>query len=97
MLIRPVEADDLDLLEAWRPTGLTRWHAARYGRQLSGGSTYLIAWAAPAEPIGVCSIKWTGCDAPEVAAALPGCPELSGLEVWPESRRENAAVRRSED
>ncbi|MEV5107392.1 GNAT family N-acetyltransferase [Streptomyces massasporeus] len=37
--------------------------------------------------MGHAEIRWTGCAAPEVRAAQPGCPEINGLFVRPASLR----------
>ncbi|WP_307841021.1 GNAT family N-acetyltransferase [Streptomyces sp. GESEQ-4] len=37
--------------------------------------------------MGHAEVRWTGCESPEVRAALPGCPEINGLLVWPEPLR----------
>ena len=88
MEIVECRAEDLDVLERWRPTGLTKGHAARFGRQAQGTSSFLIAWLdkAPAgtAPAGSCEVRWNGCKAPEIQEQLGRCPEINGLQVWPE-------------
>lgn len=37
--------------------------------------------------MGSCEVRWEGCEAPEVRVAHAGCPEISGLGVWPEVLR----------
>lgn len=75
------------MLEAWQPTGCTGTHARRFARQIDGTSTFVIAWDAPGLPVASCEIRWNGCAAPEVAAVFRDCPELNGLQVWPESKQ----------
>lgn len=37
--------------------------------------------------MGHAEVRWSGCEAPEVRAAQPGCPEINGLLVRPASLR----------
>lgn len=64
------------------PTGRNRTHATRFGRQRAGTSTYLLAHetADLRAFVGSCEIRWDGCAAPEI----PRCPEVNGLQVWPQ-------------
>lgn len=87
MDITACRAEDLDVLEHFMPSfGVDGHHAARHARQEAGESTYLIPWL-DGRPVGHAEVRWTGCRAPEVRAAQPGCPEINGLFVWPESLR----------
>ena len=86
MLIRPARRSDLMVLEAAMPTGLDRRHETRLRRQDAGLSAYLVAWDGEV-PIACGEIRWNGCDAPEVAARFPTCPEVNALIVWPSERR----------
>jgi len=80
--LRPCRADDLEPLEAWAPTGNTRTHAARFARHQAGTSTYVLATAPEIAEgfVGSAEIRWDGNVNPEV----PRCPEVNGLQVWPE-------------
>jgi ribosomal protein S18 acetylase RimI-like enzyme len=82
VLLRQCLASDLSALEAWAPTGNSRTHAWRFSRQQAGTSTYYLASCqqAPENFVGSCEVRWDGCAAPEV----PRCPEINGLQVWPE-------------
>ncbi len=82
MEIRSCRAVDVAVLERWQPTGLTQVHAARFGRQREGASTFLVDWG-DGGPVGSCEVRWVGCAAEEVRARYPGCPEINGLQVWP--------------
>lgn len=83
MIIRECRQADVELLEAHIPSpGLSRFHQARFDRQLAGLSTYLLAWPDDV-PEGVAEVRWNGCAAPEIHRHHPDCPELNGLEVWP--------------
>jgi hypothetical protein len=62
---------------------LTQGHAARFARQEQGISSFLIAWL-DGSPVGSCEIRWSGCQASEVHAQVGDCPEINGLQVWPE-------------
>jgi GNAT superfamily N-acetyltransferase len=84
--IRMYRPEDIEQLERRGPTGLTRTHAQRGRRQQEGDSSYLIAWAEDS-PVGTVEIRWNGCAAPEVLDRFPDCPELTGLQVWPEELR----------
>ncbi|WP_030616355.1 GNAT family N-acetyltransferase [Streptomyces fulvoviolaceus] len=87
MDITACRAEDLDVLERFMPSYADdAHHADRYARQAAGDSTYLIPWL-DRRPVGHAEVRWTGCHAPEVRAALPGCPDVNSLFVWPESLR----------
>jgi GNAT superfamily N-acetyltransferase len=80
-------AEDIEVLDHFMPSySVDGNHAARFGRQEAGDSTYLIPWL-DGTPVGHAEVRWTGCAAPEVRASRPGCPEINGLFVWPESLR----------
>jgi hypothetical protein len=84
MEIAACRAEDVDELERFMPSNsVAGRHGARFARQEAGGSTYLIPWL-DGRPVGHAEVRWNGCEAPEVRAALPGCPEINGLLVWPE-------------
>lgn len=98
--VAPCQEADLVHLVARLPTpGHPQRHAARFARQQSGQSTFLIAWSAGL-PVGAGEIRWRGCAAPEVLARFPECPELNGLDVWPPELRSHgigtALVRAAE-
>ncbi|MGP5008788.1 GNAT family N-acetyltransferase [Brachybacterium tyrofermentans] len=82
VVLRPCTAADLPALEAWAPTGNSRTHAMRFSHQEAGDSTYYLATCQqdPDTVVGSCEIRWSGCAATEV----PRCPEVNGLQVWPE-------------
>ncbi len=86
MEIKPCRDGDVELLERWTTSGLSRHHATRFGRQQQGASTYLIAWSQ-GSPVGAGELKWSGCDETQVRDAFPGCPELNGLQVAPAQLR----------
>lgn len=66
--------------------GASSHHRVRFARQREGRGTFLVAWRAE-RPVGSCEVRWEGCQAPEVRAVHPECPEVSGLGVWPETLR----------
>ncbi|WP_329351654.1 GNAT family N-acetyltransferase [Streptomyces sp. NBC_01261] len=80
--------------------GVVSTRACRFARQETGGGTCLVAWL-DGRPVGHAEVIWDGCAAPEVRAALPGCPELNGLAVWPPQLRSRgiggALIRRAEE
>lgn len=87
MIIRECRPPDVELLEQHIPSpGLSRFHHARFDRQLAGLGTYLVAWSDDV-PEGVAEVRWDGCAAPEVRRSYFGCPELNGLTVWPPTRQ----------
>ncbi|MEV0482463.1 GNAT family N-acetyltransferase [Streptomyces sp. NPDC050508] len=93
-------ADDVALLDEFIGSpGAVSSHARRFARQGTGGGVYLVAWL-DGRPVGHAEVIWDGCAAPEVRAALPGCPELNGLAVWPPELRSRgiggALIRRAE-
>lgn len=101
MRIDACRAEDIPVLEHFMPSSSADGnHRARFARQEVGDSTYLIPWLDD-RPVGHAEVRWTGCAAPEVRAARPGCPELNGLFVWPESLRSRgiggALVRAAEE
>ncbi|WP_329341391.1 GNAT family N-acetyltransferase [Streptomyces sp. NBC_00663] len=100
MEIAPCRAEDLGRLGSFMPSSsVDGSHAARLARQEAGESTYLIPWL-DGRPVGHAEVRWTGCAAPEVRAAHPGCPEINGLLVRPEQLRSrgvgSALVRAAE-
>lgn len=82
VVLRPCTAADLPALESWAPTGSSRTHAKRFSHQEAGDSTYYLATRRQDldTVVGSCEIRWSGCAATEV----PRCPEVNGLQVWPE-------------
>lgn len=87
MEITACRTEDIELLDRFLPShGVDGNHAARFARQEAGESTYLIPWLG-GRPVGHAEVRWTGCPAPRVRAAQPGCPEVNGLSVWPGSLR----------
>ena len=98
LVIRPCTTEDLSALEAWDPTGNTRTHERRFGRQLAGTSTYFLATLqGTGELVGSCEVRWDGCAEPSV----PREPEINGLQVLPESMQSQgigtALIRAVED
>ncbi|MFF5480740.1 GNAT family N-acetyltransferase [Streptomyces sp. NPDC012935] len=87
MDIAACRAEDIEVLDRFMPSrSADGHHVARFQRQEAGESTYLIPWL-DGRPVGHAEVRWTGCAAPEVRAAQPGCPEINGLTVWPASLR----------
>ncbi|CAL9600431.1 GNAT family N-acetyltransferase [Streptomyces albus] len=87
MRISQCREEDVELLDQHMPSrSATSHHSARYARQREGRGTFLVAWRERV-PVGSCEVRWEGCEAPEVRAAHPGCPEVNGLGVWPEILR----------
>ncbi|MEV0718155.1 GNAT family N-acetyltransferase [Asanoa sp. NPDC050611] len=79
-VVRPCRAEDLDALERGLPTGLNRYHEARFRRQGEGLSTFLVAYDGDG-PVGSGEILWSGAKEPEVRERFPACPEINGLGV----------------
>ncbi|MEU6217988.1 GNAT family N-acetyltransferase [Streptomyces sp. NPDC047022] len=101
MEITVCRAADVVLLDRYIGSpGVASSHARRFGCQEAGEGTYLVAWAE-GRPVGHAEVRWGGCDAPEVRAARPGCPEINGLAVWPEELRSrgtgSALIRAAEE
>ncbi|SDJ87527.1 GNAT family N-acetyltransferase [Streptomyces indicus] len=70
MKIIACRAEDLGLLDAHLPSASAEsHHAARFARQEAGESTYLLAWR-DGLPVGHGEVRWHGCAAPEVRAAV---------------------------
>ncbi|MGW6737963.1 GNAT family N-acetyltransferase [Streptomyces sp. NPDC055013] len=87
MEIAACRAEDVEAPDRFMPSrSADGHHAARFERQEAGESAYLIPWLDD-RPVGHAEVRWTGCAAPEVRAAQPGCPEINGLIVWPASLR----------
>lgn len=87
LVIAACTDSDVDTLDAalphQSPDSPHRW---RYDRQQRGESTFLVGWLA-GQPVGKCEVIWTGCAATEVRAAIGICPEVNGLDIWPEAHR----------
>ncbi|MFJ9580213.1 GNAT family N-acetyltransferase [Streptomyces sp. NPDC101191] len=84
--IRPCRAEDIAPLDRHLPApGAPTRHADRFARQEAGQGTYLIAWR-DGRPAGHGQVRWDGCAAPEVRAAVGDCPEFNGLDVREELR-----------
>lgn len=82
MHITECRAEDIPLLDQCLPSGAaTSFHARRFARQTAGTSTYLVAWSDTHRPIGHTELRWTGCAAEEVRAAVLACPEINALLV----------------
>lgn len=78
---------DVAVLDVVLPSeSVTANHEQRYASQRAGLGSYLIAWQ-DGRPVGTCEVRWDGCAAPEVRAAVGNCPEINGLFVWPASLR----------
>nr|WP_296074392.1 GNAT family N-acetyltransferase [uncultured Actinoplanes sp.] len=85
--VRVCRAADVDALERCIPSpGVNRFHEARFRRQELGVSTFLVAFLDDV-PVGSGEILWQGCGDDRVRQRFPGCPEFSGLIVWPAERR----------
>ncbi|MFE7600121.1 GNAT family N-acetyltransferase [Streptomyces sp. NPDC057494] len=79
--IGPCRAADVPLLGRFLPTpGAPARHAERFARQEAGAGTYLLA-RRDGVPVGNGQVRWDGCAAPEVRAAVGDCPEFNGLDV----------------
>ncbi|MGA5642196.1 GNAT family N-acetyltransferase [Streptomyces cinereoruber] len=98
--IRPCRAEDVPLLDRHLPApGAPARHADRFARQEAGTGTYLLAWRG-GEPVGHGQVRWDGCAAPEVRAAVGDCPEFNGLDVRADLRGRGigtALVRAAEE
>lgn len=89
--IKPCRKEDLVALERSMPsTGRSRFHERRFRQQLSGASTYLVAWL-DGEPVGHLNVIWTEDE--DLSKHLSGCPELNALGVWPPERRSQGIGR----
>ncbi|MFI6597275.1 GNAT family N-acetyltransferase [Nonomuraea sp. NPDC050536] len=81
MHITACRQEDLDALEERLPSSsAVSYHAQRFARQVTGTSTFLVAWPDDL-PAGICEVRWDGCAASEVRAVVAGCPEINGLHV----------------
>ncbi|MDO0931532.1 GNAT family N-acetyltransferase [Streptomyces sp. DG2A-72] len=78
-------ADVALLDQRFGSSGAMSFHARRFARQERGESTYLVAWL-DGRPVGHGELRWIGCDAADVRAARPGCPEIGALGVSEELR-----------
>lgn len=87
---RERDVELLDLHLPARPADSA--HEARFARHRAGVGTLLVAWF-DGVPVGSCEVRWEGCVSPEVRAAHPECPEISGLGLWPGTRRSERAGR----
>ena len=84
MEIRPCTDDDLAILSArWKVYGDV--HESHYSGQLTGASTYLIAWRDE-EPLGSGVVQWGGCVGTKAREAFPNAVEFNHLQVRDEYR-----------
>jgi RimJ/RimL family protein N-acetyltransferase len=87
MIVRECRPQDVAVLEHHIGSpGLSRYHEARFERHRRGLGTFLVAWIDDV-PVGSGEVLWRGCGADEVQQRFPGCPEISGLTVWPPERQ----------
>lgn len=79
MDIRPCTDEDLSVLRSrWATPGDV--HEAHHANQLSGHTTYLVAWQGQ-EPLGSGVLQWNGCIGPNARFAYPEAVELNHLQV----------------
>ncbi|MDG4825620.1 GNAT family N-acetyltransferase [Asanoa sp. WMMD1127] len=81
-MIRQSRPADVERLEQTMPTGPSRFHEARYGRQADGLSTFLVA-EIDGVLVGCGEVLWAGAKEPAVRERIPDCPEINGLAVAP--------------
>lgn len=84
---RPCRGIDVALLDQLSPSpSVVSAHAQRFARQSAGSGTYMLAWRRKT-PVGHAEIRWDGCADETVKRTHPDCPEINGLEVFPETMR----------
>ena len=85
--------EDVALLEQALPSpGTSRFHEARFRRQVAGELRYLIAWLDGA-PVGNLALILDGPAHPQARAGLPAGPELNGFDVHLELRNRGIGTR----
>ena len=89
LTFQPCRPADVALLDRVNPSpSVDSFHVGRFDRQRSGDSAFLLAWQDRV-PVGHAEIRWTGCRDEAVRTAYPRCPEINGLEVFPDRLRGN--------
>jgi GNAT superfamily N-acetyltransferase len=79
MDIRPCADADLRVLRSrWIVPGDV--HEAHHAQQLTGQTTYLVAWQGQ-EPLGCGVLQWGGCIGSNAQNAYPGVMEINHLQV----------------
>ena len=92
LVIRPVEAEDLAVLDESLPGGRPpEVHRQRYQKQLEERGVYATAWYG-GRLAGILFVDWEGSAAESVRASFPGCPHLIDLSVLPEYRKQGIAT-----
>jgi GNAT superfamily N-acetyltransferase len=92
-VIRPVEAEDLAVLDESLPGGRPREvHRERYQKQVEDRGVYATAWQ-DGRLAGILFVDWEGSAAEPVKASFPGCPHLIDLFVLPEYRKQGIATQ----
>ena len=92
-VIRPVEAEDLAVLDESLPGGRPpEVHRERYQKQVEGMGVYATAWQG-VRLAGILFVDWEGSAAEPVRASFSGCPHLIDLFVVPEYRKQGVATQ----
>ncbi|MBL7166593.1 MAG: GNAT family N-acetyltransferase [Dehalococcoidales bacterium] len=92
-VIRPVEAEDMAVLNESLPGGRPpEVHRERYRKQVEGRGVYATAWQGE-RLAGILFVDWEGSAAEPVRASFPGCPHLIDLFVLPEYRKQGIATQ----
>lgn len=88
VLVRPLQPDELVLIDELLPSPDRDVHARRLSAQRTGGATYFIAWLG-VRPVGHTLVRWGGSGNPLLASATSGPmvhPYIEGLAVHPAYR-----------
>lgn len=81
--VRPCTSADLDALLAYDHGCERAIEELRFRQQHDGETTFLTAWHGKI-PVAHCDIRWGSLRDPAVQAALPACPEIASLLVFPD-------------
>lgn len=84
--IRPLEANEVDLLERNLVSGPAGKHREYLYEQQRGETVYLVAWENGL-PVGHIVLRWAGTIHEPVASRLRNCPNIEDLFVHPDYRK----------
>ncbi len=90
--IRPLEDEEVEILERSLPSGPPEKHRERVTLQRDGQVAYLVAWQG-GTPVGHVLLKWSGTDDKPMASRLRDCPDIEDLFVSPGLRSRGIGSR----
>jgi len=86
LVIRSINASELEMIEASFPSGDATKHQSRFDMQMQDGANYLFAWYQGV-PIGHVLLRWNGTLDEPIASSLRDCPHVEDLFVQKDTGR----------